>query len=243
MKTSLVMPVFNASQYIDRALLSVREQSECVDEVIIVDDGSTDDIEDRVYRWANEIPIKLLKNGKNIGVAKSLGRGVLEASGELIFRLDADDWWESDHVMEIIAAANKNTTAVILASGVKLYDSNLCLVGYSLPPDESIIRVKAMWDNPLVHSSLAFRKTAYNLVGGYNPKRMFEDYDLILKLLTVGAYAHSNKATVNYRILPKSYSRVSKRVARFERLKIIFQNLSLRFIAKSVTSVFSGVWK
>ncbi|MDB2668335.1 glycosyltransferase [Alphaproteobacteria bacterium] len=243
MKTSLVMPVFNASQYIDRALLSVREQNGCVDEVIIVDDGSTDDIEDRVHRWASEIPIKLLKNRKNIGVAKSLRRGVLEASGELIFRLDADDWWENDHVMEIIAAANKNTSAVILASGVKLYDGNSCLVGYSLPPDDSIIRVKAMWDNPLVHSSLAFRKTAYNLVGGYNPNRLFEDYDLILKLLTVGAFAHSNKATVNYSILPKSVSRVSQRVARFERIKIISQNLSLRFIAKLIISASSGVWK
>lgn len=94
---SVIIPCYNARQYICEALASAVAQ-EYVHEVILVDDCSTDDSVACVQAWLNvhaaqtaDISIRVLQNAENSGVAVSRNRGVQEADGKYIAFLDADD--------------------------------------------------------------------------------------------------------------------------------------------------------
>jgi hypothetical protein len=70
-----------------------------------------------------------------------------------------------------------------------------------------------MWDNPIVHSATAFRKSTFVKVGGYRQTSKWEDYDLWIRLLLVGRYAVIREETVLYTVGSESLSRVTKSLA------------------------------
>ncbi|NDV46092.1 glycosyltransferase [Paludibacter sp. 221] len=87
---SIIMPAFNASSFIGEAIESILQQSYDSFEFIIVDDGSTDDTVEIIQAYRDK-RIRLLLNGVNKGVAFSLNRGIKNAKGRYIARMDADD--------------------------------------------------------------------------------------------------------------------------------------------------------
>jgi glycosyltransferase involved in cell wall biosynthesis len=93
--TSVVIPVFNGAVTIEHALLSVINQSRPPQEVIVVNDLSTDSTEEIVALIAttSPIPIRLINNGQNLGPGLSRNAGWAQATGDLIAFLDADDAW------------------------------------------------------------------------------------------------------------------------------------------------------
>ncbi|MBW6458328.1 MAG: glycosyltransferase family 2 protein, partial [FCB group bacterium] len=92
-KISLVIPVFNRPQEIRRALDSVRTQTLLPYEIIVVNDGSTDNTQDVLSAYLPEIRIIARENG---GVAAARNSGILAAEGEWIAFLDSDDTWLPD---------------------------------------------------------------------------------------------------------------------------------------------------
>lgn len=90
---SCIVPVFNCERYIERALRSVLEQSVPVDEVLIVDDGSTDDTPKLVERYAERATII---RQANAGPSAARNTGIRAATGDLICFQDADDEWLKD---------------------------------------------------------------------------------------------------------------------------------------------------
>jgi glycosyltransferase involved in cell wall biosynthesis len=87
---SVVIPTHDRWRLLRRALTSVREQTRPADEVIVVDDGSTDQTADRI---AGEFPEVTLLRQENRGVSAARNRGVAEASGAWVAFLDSDDEW------------------------------------------------------------------------------------------------------------------------------------------------------
>ena len=89
---SVIMPVYNGERFLSEAVESILKQTYQDFEFIIVDDGSTDrSLEIIQYYQALDERIILIENGKNIGVASSLNKGISAAKGEFIARMDADD--------------------------------------------------------------------------------------------------------------------------------------------------------
>lgn len=100
---SVVIPLYNKEQEVERALLSVVEQSLKVGEIIVVNDGSTDNSEAVVTEFIKHHPeanIRLITE-ENRGVSAARNRGIEEAKGEYIALLDADDWWLSNYIAEV----------------------------------------------------------------------------------------------------------------------------------------------
>ena len=113
----MIIPCYNARQYICEALASAVAQ-EYVHEVILVDDCSTDDSVACVQAWLNvhaaqtaDISIRVLQNAENSGVAVSRNRGVQEADGKYIAFLDSDDTWISNKLETQIKFMKKNNIA------------------------------------------------------------------------------------------------------------------------------------
>ena len=94
MKVSVIIPVYNGRAYIAEAIDSVLAQTRPADEVIVVDDGSTDGVHEVLERYGPRLrSVRLEENG---GSAKAVSAGFALAAGDTIAFLDADDLWTED---------------------------------------------------------------------------------------------------------------------------------------------------
>ena len=91
---STIIPTYNRAQLITRAINSVLPQMEPEDELIVVDDGSTDNTREIVAKYGDRVKYIKTKNG---GCGAARNRGVQEATGPLVAFLDSDDEWMPDH--------------------------------------------------------------------------------------------------------------------------------------------------
>ena len=105
MKFSVIIPLYNKAPYIRKALESVLAQTYADYELIIIDDGSTDEsaeiaeaiLQDPASRLIASSPHRLIRQA-NSGVSAARNNGVAQASGDYIAFLDADDWWEPTYL-------------------------------------------------------------------------------------------------------------------------------------------------
>lgn len=205
MRTTVLIPAYNAAHCIAQALDSVMAQTTPVDEVLVVDDGSQDDTSGVALAWRRALPLRVISMPANGGVARALQSGVGEARGDWIFRLDADDRWSPRHVAALSAAAQPGV--VLVSSAARWVDEQGLAIGESVVPDPAHVRAMLMWDNPLVHSATAFSKAACLEAGGYRPDVKWEDYDLWIRLLQLGEFGSVREVTMDYTVSSSSVSR------------------------------------
>ena len=105
MKVSAVIPAFNRRKYLPRAIDSVLAQTVPVDEIVVIDDGSTDGSAELVAsRYGHRVRVVRQENS---GVAGARRRGIQEARGEWIAFLDSDDEWTPDRNRQLLDAAER----------------------------------------------------------------------------------------------------------------------------------------
>jgi len=115
-QVSAIITTWNQAPYIGAAVQSVLSQTRPPDEVVVVDDGSTDDTAAQLASYSSRIRIV---RQPNQGVAASRNRGVREARGDLLAFLDGNDLWEPDKLAVQLAAARENPTAgLVVVDGV-----------------------------------------------------------------------------------------------------------------------------
>jgi glycosyltransferase involved in cell wall biosynthesis len=120
---SVVITTYNQARYIEDTLGTVFKQTDPPLEVIVVDDGSTDETPNRLARFGNRI--RYIRQ-KNQGVASSRNTGISHARGEYVALLDGDDLWEPDKLaVQITAAKNFPHSGIIVANGVEFDDGKI----------------------------------------------------------------------------------------------------------------------
>lgn len=95
-KLSVIVPVYNVENYIDRCLKSILSQRFSDYEVILIDDQSTDNSFKIINEYSKEKRFKIIQNTKNIGLSATRNVGISEARGKYIYFLDSDDWLTPD---------------------------------------------------------------------------------------------------------------------------------------------------
>lgn len=88
MKVSLVMAVYNGEKYLIEQLDSIRKQSRKLDEVLLLDDGSTDQSYQMIYQYIQDYQLEhwtLEKNKENLGYRKNFKKGLSRVSGDILF--------------------------------------------------------------------------------------------------------------------------------------------------------------
>ena len=91
---SVVIPAYNVEKYIEQCIQSVLDQTYQFFEIIVVDDGSSDQTAKRIKAFSDKRISYIFQ--KNTGVSKARNNGIAQAKGEFIALLDADDWWHED---------------------------------------------------------------------------------------------------------------------------------------------------
>lgn len=124
---SVIIPVYNREKTVLRAIDSVLSQTYKNVEIIVIDDGSTDNTENVINKIESE-KIRYLKNEVNKGVAYSRNNGLKNAQGEYIAFLDSDDYWYPFHLKECIEAIEKNEYSICSS----LWDENYYGKAYNI---------------------------------------------------------------------------------------------------------------
>ena len=122
MKVSVIIAAYNIEKYIQRCIESVVNQSEREIEIIIVNDGSTDNTLNIINK-VNELDDRIIViNKKNQGLIEARKTGLKYANGEFILFLDGDDWLENNCIEELYKTANDKKADVVLYNAYMVYD-------------------------------------------------------------------------------------------------------------------------
>ena len=180
---SVIMPFYNASATLVRALESVRAQVMHPAEIIAVDDCSTDGGSDVVEKWAAEhpeIPLAVIKSRCNQGPAGARNMGIKKACGEWLAFIDADDEWVPDKllVQKSLIEANPGARMLCGKTGQAGEDKSTgnTAVHELVPGDFALA-------NPVATSTVVIKKDAVIGAGGFDERfRGPEDYDLWMRI-------------------------------------------------------------
>lgn len=116
---SVIMPVFNQCHFVRRAILSLQNQTMKDWELIIVNDGSTDDLECIISDILNDGNVKYVKNETNKGLGYSLNQGLMSAKNDIISYLPADDYYYPNHLESVKKIFDENKNCILAFSGMR----------------------------------------------------------------------------------------------------------------------------
>lgn len=180
---SVIMTVYNGEKYLVQAIQSVQAQTWTDFEVLIVDDGSTDQ-SSTILAQASEDPRITVITQPRCGRARALNIAWNRACGKYIANLDADDLAEPERLEKQVAFLEANPDVGLLGGQCTVIRSNQCSESQSpLPLHDVVLRKTFVRDNPFVHSAVMMRKDVLALSGGYNEKfKIAIDYELWVRM-------------------------------------------------------------
>lgn len=228
-KISCVICVYNEEIWmIDRAITSMMFQSFPLFEIVVVlDNPNRSDIDELIQRLRakSKIPIRLIRNASNYGLAKSLNIGIQNSRGNYICRMDADDESLNMRVEKTVDFMIQNeikfaTTRVIVVNEKgTVYDG----LKRDYPCDSKTIRRLSKYVSCTVHPTWIFKKTIWENIGGYRDALFTaQDYDFNIRSILAGYRV----ATLNDRLL--KYTFREKSISGTNKIKQIFLSLVLQ---------------
>jgi glycosyltransferase involved in cell wall biosynthesis len=186
----VVVAVHNGAPLVRDAVASVLAQTAGDLELIVVDDGSTD--ETAAILDAVRDPRTHVLRESHQGLTRSLNRALAAARAPLIARLDADDVALPDRLERQRAFLAAHPEVGLVGTGAREVDPAGRLLAVVRPPvDDLTIRRRLIRENPFVHSSVMVRRAALDEAGGYDPAfPVAQDYDLWMRLARVTRLAN-----------------------------------------------------
>jgi glycosyltransferase involved in cell wall biosynthesis len=202
---TVLMPAYNAAKYIADAIASVLVQSFTNFELLIVDDGSTDDTV-QIIRSFQDDRIELISQS-NTGVAGALNTGLKYARAPLIARFDADDVCRPDRLKVQLNFITAHPEYSVIGSAADYIDAEGHYIFTHHPVahlDEEIQHLKFSVC-PFIHSSVLYRKSVVLNNGGYNEyAHTYEDHFLWTNILKNEKACNLSKSLIKVRLNPES---------------------------------------
>lgn len=201
-KLSIIIPSYNSAPYLEESINSVLKQFFVDFELIVIDDGSTDNTQAILKKYI-DTRLHILSNNKNLGIVASLNRGIAQASGEYIIRFDADDVMLAGRLEKQSRFLDDNPNVVVVGSWAETINENGEHLGtYNYPPqDDAVIRKYILKHNPFIHPSTAIGREALLKAGSYRQAfSHIEDYELWTRLLRLGQGANLPEHLIKYRL-------------------------------------------
>ena len=211
---SIVIPDFNHAPYIGEAIQSVLDQTYPLHEIVVVDDGSTDDSREVVARFGNRVRYLWQENR---GLSAARNTGIRAAQGEYVGLLDADDMYEPEFLSTLVPILEGRPDAAGVYCGYRFVNhQNTPLPQHEtrLIPEGQLFQ--ALVDgNFLVPEAVLVRRRCYESVGPFDETlSACEDLDMWLRISSRYAVVGTTGILTRHRILPNSMSSDPNRQAR-----------------------------
>ncbi|MBA3333431.1 MAG: glycosyltransferase [Actinobacteria bacterium] len=201
---SVLLAVSNGEHYLRAAIESVLRQTISDLELIVVDDGSTDETPE-ILAVVDDPRLQVLRNEGRLGLAVSLNRGLDEARGRYVARLDADDIAFPQRLERQLQRMVSGSSIAVLGSAVLELDAS----GRSgslhlMPAGPAAVRWAALFSSPFFHPSVLIDREVLERYGlRYDPEYLeSEDYDLWTRLLTHAEGDNLTDPLMLYRVHP-----------------------------------------
>jgi len=197
---AVVVTCYDQAEWIERAIASVLAQTRPADEIVLIDDGSTDDTPAVCARL--DASVRVVRQ-ENAGVSSARNRGLAETTAPFVAFLDADDEWRPaklERQLAVIGAAPELTAVSVGWHTIDRSGAELATHGDELP--ERIDLALLYQRNPLVSPSVVLvRRAAVDAAGGFDENvSLVGDYDLWLRLARIAPIAHVCEALALYRL-------------------------------------------
>ncbi len=184
---SAIVPTYNRSQLLTRAIHSISEQTYQPAEIVVVDDCSSDDTQSVIAAYAGEIPLVYIRLERNAGGGAARNAGIMKAKGEYVAFLDSDDEWQPDHLRILVGeAAFRSGDFAVAGSALRIGKNPKVLPGQQYPRLRSVPEKLHF----VLSGALAFqtstllmpRETARRFM--FDPHlRRHQDWDLIFRMI------------------------------------------------------------
>ncbi|HRY48061.1 MAG TPA: glycosyltransferase [Candidatus Paceibacterota bacterium] len=231
-RVSVLMPVFNAAATLERAVISMVRQTLQDWELIVVDDGSTDETPRLMAQWARRDPRIRWVRRPHRGIVASLNQGLALARARHLARMDADDISTADRLEEQWSFLERNPDIGLVGCLVEFGGDRLRYAGYARHVDwiNSLrnpieIQLGRFVESPFAHPSVMFRSDLPAKHGNYRQGDFPEDYELWLRWLEAGVVmAKVPKVLLRWNDAPHRLSRRDPRydLEAFYRCKAVY---------------------
>lgn len=186
---TLVIPTHDRAALVQRAIDSVLDQDHEPLDLIVIDDGSTDETPEVLERYAAAHPERFRwSRHANIGQAQTLNRGFEMADGELVGYLSSDDTLLPGAVRALAGTLAEDSEAVLAHPAYLVVDEAGAILDTITPPEYSRVESVRLQDT-IVGPGALFRRSALRRAGGWSADyRYLADFEFWLRLSTVGAF-------------------------------------------------------
>jgi glycosyltransferase involved in cell wall biosynthesis len=211
-KVSVIVPAYNIASYLADTLMSVETQSFRDFEVLVVDDGSTDDTAKIVKTFCQRDDRFQLLQKENGGLSSARNYGMNHARGQYIALLDGDDLYKPDKLANHVARLDRNLSVGVVysASAAIRDDGGSTFVSLSGRPISNNLLFSLLCKNFIGHGSNAvFRRSIVEEVGGFDETLpSSEDIDYWLRIASTGKWQFDREPQILccYRVRPSGLS-------------------------------------
>lgn len=242
---SVVIPSFNSAWSINDTILSVRHQTLEDFELIVIDDGSSDNLQDIMAPHLADDPRIRIIHQENRGLAGARNRGLSEATGDYVAFLDADDIWHPDFLKMAVTGLAKNPDAPYAFAYSFRMDINNRLIGWPLwkrPPPHDFEGMLVL--NVVGNGSAAvYRRLDAIAIGGFDETMHLrgafgaEDWKFCIQLAATGEPVLIPRPMVGYRFVQTSMSQSNPSrqmeavMAVMRDIRALFPGVSERYFA------------
>lgn len=205
---SVLMPIYNAAEFLPETIDSVLRQSFDDFELLLVNDGSTDDSQQIIDEYASRDKRIIAYKQRNKGLVTTLNETIKKARGVYIARIDADDP-SLPNRLKLQVNLFKDIPGLVLVGGTyEIIDDSGAPAGmsYAVGRDEDLRRALLI-RNPFGHGGVMYRKDAAIKAGLYSTNHgPTEDYDLWIRMARLGSLAAVVEPIYRYRVVPSGIS-------------------------------------
>lgn len=198
------MPVYNGERFLSQALASIWQQTFTDFELLVVDDGSTDRTSE-ILDACRDRRLRILRNETRLKLAGALNRGLTEARGQLIARMDADDLMRKDRLARQVEYMTRHPEVGCCGGWAKTFGAETNTV-LRFPSKAEDIRAFCLFFSPFAHPAVMFRRDWFSQEelhydGSYYPT---EDYELWARAVMRFPCGNIPRVLIDYRQHEKS---------------------------------------
>ncbi|MCI5221093.1 MAG: glycosyltransferase [Candidatus Electrothrix sp. AR4] len=237
-KLSVLMPVYNGEHYLRETMQSILRQTFTDFEFLVVDDGSTDNTPEIIGSF-DDPRIRRIENPERLKLSGALNRGMKEATGQYIARMDADDIALPQRLQRQIEYMEQHPEVGLCGTAIEIFGKGKIRKDI-YPTTSDAIRTYALVDSPFCHPTVMMRRELFIkhdlwYDGGYYPT---EDYELWARATALFPTANLDEVLLRYRVHDNSmtcsdWDEMDRQAARI--IQGLLKKLAIEFTEKELT--------